>query len=94
MAEAVKFLTKVEKRGEINLEYWDILSDEVIIHDKFLIRKKGKKQKAHIWTRKDTSCKMWSTGGLNSLSGAYSLFNSCMEKEICTMCVNNQHKNC
>ena len=94
LPEAVEFLHKVEQRRQINLEYWDSLDDEVNIHNEYLIRNATKKQKAHLWTGKDTFCKMWSTGGLslNHDPKAYSLFDSCLGREICSMCINNQQK--
>ena len=92
LIEAVELLNKIEKHGKINLAYWDILSDEIIIHHKYLFKKKEYK-KAHIWTGKDTICRMWSTGGLGYLSAGYCLFDNCAGREICTMCVNVQHKN-
>jgi len=54
----------------------------------YLIRqtkgKIGKKAKAHYWDGMDTMCRMASTGGLKI--ERYSVFDSPMEKDICTMC--------
>ncbi|MCA6108159.1 hypothetical protein [Bradyrhizobium cenepequi] len=53
---------------------------------KFLIRKKGAKVRAHIWSesRKDTACRMWSTGGLKR--HRYAVTESRGDLEICAMC--------
>lgn len=63
---------------------------------KYLIRNKGNKQSAHIWLDNDTSCKMYSTGGLGKKIDhefkRYSLHDSESGKTICTMCLNNWNK--
>jgi hypothetical protein len=57
----------------------------------YLIREKGQKTAAHIWTGIDTSCTMYSTGGLTSSKG-YRLSDSNEGRKVCTMCVNNLKK--
>ena len=59
---------------------------------KYLIRKKGEKKAAHIWTGTDTSCRMWSTGGLNRVTKKWLLADDTQGLEVCTMCRNNQKK--
>ncbi len=83
LSEAVNLLKKVEVKREINLEYW---VPAIVREKQFLIRNRGKKQKAHIWLGKDTACKMWSTGGLK-VSG-FDLHEDTQDKDICTMCRN------
>lgn len=58
---------------------------------KFLIRNKGKKTSAHIWLDEDTSCTMFSTGGLSSKNG-YRVSESSEGRNVCTMCINNFNK--
>lgn len=58
---------------------------------RYLIRNKGGKTAAHIWTGKDTACTMFSTGGLSSNRG-YIVSDSTFGRRICTMCVNNAKK--
>jgi hypothetical protein len=51
----------------------------------YLIRKRGKKNSAHIWTGEDTACRMYSTGGM--LKDRFELRDEPGEHRICTMCV-------
>ena len=53
----------------------------------YLIRNKGAKVKAHLWNGKDTFCKMYGSGGMNT--SRFSLYKSANGKDICTMCKNN-----
>lgn len=55
----------------------------------YLQRKDKVNSKAHIWNNKknDTSCKMWSTGGLGKEKN-YEIVDH-TPKDICTMCENN-----
>lgn len=50
----------------------------------WLIRKKGKKVKAHIWLGNDTVCRMYSTGGMKPTR--YETSESRDEHEISHMC--------
>jgi len=50
----------------------------------FLIRRDGKKQRAHIWTGDDTACRMWSTGGLKQ--DRFEVCDNPRDREICFMC--------
>lgn len=50
----------------------------------YLIRLRGKKNKAHYWVDGDTACSMASTGGLKM--DRYDVFDSPMDREICHMC--------
>jgi hypothetical protein len=50
----------------------------------WLIRKKGAKVAAHIWTGTDTACRMYSTGGLRK--NRYVVVNDKGNHEICYMC--------
>lgn len=56
----------------------------------FLIRKNGKKARAHIWLGDDTSCRMWSTGGLKQDRFEVQLTKG--DKQICSMCHINAKK--
>ena len=49
--------------------------------------KAKKKYVAHIWTGKDTVCRMWSTGGLKKHMGWVHLDNPAGLK-VCAMCRN------
>ena len=51
---------------------------------KYLVRKKGQKQKAHLWTGGDTVCRMWSTGGLKQPQ--FDVVDTPGDHEICHMC--------
>jgi hypothetical protein len=51
---------------------------------KYLIRKTGKKVKAHLWINGDTLCRMWSTGGLKQ--SRFEIRDDRGEHEICHMC--------
>jgi hypothetical protein len=51
---------------------------------KYLIRKNGTKQKAHVWLGGDTVCRMWSTGGLKR--DRFEVRDDRGEREICHMC--------
>jgi hypothetical protein len=51
----------------------------------WLIRSKGKKQKAHVWTGTDTLCRMWSTGGMKPTR--FQVRAERGDKEICFMCM-------
>ena len=53
----------------------------------YLIRDKGQKKAAHIWTGDDTACRMWSTGGLKQNRG-YTLWPHTDGHEVCHMCAN------
>jgi len=55
----------------------------------YLQRKNKPSSKAHIWNqqKKDTACRMWSTGGLGK-DNNYEIIDS-TDKSICTMCSNN-----
>ena len=50
----------------------------------YLIRNRGSKQKAHIWTGKDTVCRMWSTGGMKQES--FTVNKTTLGKDLCLMC--------
>ena len=50
----------------------------------YLIRNRGSKQKAHIWTGKDTVCRMWSTGGMKQKS--FTVNKTTLGKDLCLMC--------
>jgi hypothetical protein len=54
------------------------------LSDQFLIRKRGAKAKAHLWTGADTVCRMWSTGGLKQES--YEVRPDRGLHETCHMC--------
>ena len=54
---------------------------------KYLIRDRGKKQRAHYWTGTDTLCRMWSTGGMRRTQSFF-VRDSPDGKEICWMCSN------
>lgn len=54
---------------------------------KFLIRKSGNNQKAHIWEDGDTLCRMASTGGIKV--SRFNLFDDDCGKDVCTMCNNS-----
>jgi hypothetical protein len=56
----------------------------------YLIRKRGNKQKAHIWNGEDTACRMWSTGGLKK--ELFVIDETSLGKDICVMCLNNNKK--
>lgn len=58
----------------------------------YLQRKDKPSCKAHIWNqqKKDTSCRMWSTGGLGK-DNDYEIVGHTL-KEVCTMCKNNLNK--
>ncbi len=83
LLKAVDLLKKIEQKNEINSEHWLV---EPICENQFLIRNRGKKQKAHIWLGKDTACKMWSTGGLKA--SGFDLHDDPQGKDVCTMCCN------
>jgi hypothetical protein len=51
---------------------------------RYLVRPKGKKSKAHVWSNGDTLCRMWSTGGLK-ITG-YTLTDDRGTHEVCHMC--------
>ena len=51
---------------------------------KYLIRKTGTKQKAHIWLGSDTACRMWSTGGLRR--DRYEVRDDRGNHAVCHMC--------
>jgi hypothetical protein len=51
---------------------------------RWLIRNRGAKAKAHIWTGVDTVCHMASTGGLNR--SRYSVQDALGSRKICHMC--------
>lgn len=51
----------------------------------FLIRRSGRKQKAHIWTGQDTACHMASNGGLKL--SRFELSQDSKGKELCHLCV-------
>jgi hypothetical protein len=55
-----------------------------------VIRKKGIKQKAHIWKGEDTACRMWSAGGLKK--ELFVMHETTLDKGICVMCLNNNKK--
>lgn len=54
---------------------------------RYLIRDKGTKKAAHIWTGSDTLCKLWSTGGMRKSKG-YSVHEDQQGLELCQMCLN------
>lgn len=58
----------------------------------YLICKKKKKNKAHIWSDGDTLCTMWSTGGLKQMDRdgypRFDTFDNPRGHEVCTMCRN------
>lgn len=54
----------------------------------WLVRKNGKKVKAHIWTGSDTACRMWSTGGLKQ--PRFEVVGERGDHEICHMCLEAQ----
>jgi predicted GIY-YIG superfamily endonuclease len=82
--DAVSQLKKIKVRNNINEQYWYSSNEQP--QGNYLFRINGKKQKAHIWDGEDTFCKMWSTGGINSKSENFSLFNSEMNKDVCSLC--------
>lgn len=51
---------------------------------RYLIRKRGKKHPAHLWTGKDTFCRMASTKGLNVR--LYRVHDTDEGRPICSMC--------
>ena len=53
---------------------------------KYLIRKVGKKNKAHLWTGEDSYCNMYTTGGMRKTR--YELKDEKGDKELCLMCTN------
>ena len=57
----------------------------------YLIRNKGKVKTAHIWTGRDTACRMWSTGGL-SHKKSYAVHGDTCGLNVCTMCENVHNK--
>jgi hypothetical protein len=59
---------------------------------KYLIRKKGGKKAAHIWTGVDTACRMWSTGGLNRTPKKWIVAEDTQGLMVCVMCGNNRRK--
>ena len=50
----------------------------------WLLRKWGKKNKAHIWIGYDTRCSMWSSGGLREEN--FEIVSDRGDHEICHMC--------
>lgn len=50
----------------------------------YLIRKRGKASRAHIWTGQDTACRMYSTGGLRK--DRFYLSEAPGDHPICQMC--------
>jgi hypothetical protein len=52
----------------------------------YLIRKRGNKNRAHLWLGADTVCRMYSTGVLRQK--AYSVHDSDCGRLICLMCRN------
>jgi hypothetical protein len=90
LKEASTFSFKILSSEYIDMQFWDKESSNGIIHDKFLIRNDGKKQKAHIWNGLDTLCRMYSTGGLGTDN--YELYDNNLDNDICTMCSNNLKK--
>jgi hypothetical protein len=53
---------------------------------KFLVRRKGgAKTRAHLWVGNDTSCRMYSTGGLRP---SRYVITETTDREICQMCRN------
>jgi hypothetical protein len=56
----------------------------------WFIRRKGKKQAAHIWDGTDTLCRMASTGGLKL--SRFAVTDDKGEHDICHMCAVMQKK--
>ena len=83
--DAVSRLRRIKERNSISEKYW--ASSNELPQGNYLFRINNKKQKVHIWNGEDTLCKMWSTGGINSNSKDFSLFNSTMDKETCSLCL-------
>jgi hypothetical protein len=50
----------------------------------YLIRKRGKSRRAHIWNGTDTACRMASTGGLKVED--FAVVESVGDMPICRMC--------
>ncbi|MDJ0600836.1 MAG: hypothetical protein QNJ37_18585 [Crocosphaera sp.] len=88
---AIDLANKILEAGNIDLQYWRQENNKNDIYDKFLICKKKRQTKAHIWTGLDTSCTMWSTGGLGN-GKDYNLYNTNLGRDICTMCCQNSKK--
>lgn len=92
LLDAVDFASRILEVKQIDLLHWEIESSEFDIWEKFLIcnySKESKAKKAHLWNGLDTFCNMWSTGGLGY---KYDLFNTDLNREICTMCFNKKRK--
>jgi len=56
----------------------------------YLYNEKRKKTAAHIWTGEDTSCLMFSTGGLKK--GKKELYSELDDRRVCKMCQINFSK--
>lgn len=50
----------------------------------YLIRRRGQKQRAHIWLGSDTACRMASTGGLKL--ARFEVTQDLNGKDLCQMC--------
>ena len=48
------------------------------------LAKKRKSKVVHLWTGKDTVCRMYSTGGIKSAE--YEIITNTLGRNICTMC--------
>ncbi len=54
---------------------------------KYLIRKKGWKNRAHLWIGGDTACRMYSTGGLGrNAKHRYAVHDTPRGRQVCSMC--------
>jgi len=54
----------------------------------FLFNGKKPNSAAHIWTENDTSCRMWSTGGLKQEFEGWTFSPDKQGRAVCTMCFN------
>ncbi|MGR5536471.1 GIY-YIG nuclease family protein [Vibrio mediterranei] len=94
IVHATNGLSDIQQAGHIDNSHWTTASAEV--SSLFLIRLESAKKKrrlssdgkVHIWNGRDTYCRMWSAkkGGINNKTD-FTLTNSTMGKEICSMCM-------
>lgn len=95
ISHAINGLSDIQHAGRINDSHWVEASEEV--SSLFLIRSEPTERKRrlsnnpkiHIWNGRDTYCRMWSAkgGGINNKTD-FTLTNSTMGKDICSMCMN------
>ncbi|MEA5552109.1 hypothetical protein VB713_14265 [Anabaena cylindrica UHCC 0172] len=83
---AGELASKILKVSKLDLQHWTKHENTSDLSDKFLIHH-HKKSKAHLWEGLDTFCHMWITGGLGD---GYNLFDTDLDRRICTMCCNQQ----